>query len=124
MKFSRSKEFRKISNKNISKYRTPSINKQVIKELSKEYRRLDLEERQVLKDWIKENISLRSTLNVNQASNWLKTCFENENFYITNGQFKFAMLISGFIPERFDALNWHWRINCKKVDVHRLGKHN
>jgi hypothetical protein len=114
MKPNRSKTFKKISNKSISKYRAPSIDKQIIRELSKEYRKLDLAQKEALKNWIKENISSRSSENIHQASNWLKTCFERENFYITNGQFKFVMLISGFIPECFDALNWHWRINCKK----------
>lgn len=124
MKFSCSKGFRKIINKSISKYETQSINRQVIKKLSKEYRKLSMDQKQALKDWIKENISLRSTLNVNQASNWLKTCFERDNFYITNAQFKVAMLVSGFIPERFDALNWHWRINCKKDIIHSLYNQN
>ena len=40
----------------------------------------------------------------------LKYEFEAEGFYVTNGQFKGAMLTIGFVPKDEYTLNWQFRI--------------
>jgi hypothetical protein len=45
-----------------------------------------------------------------QTSYSLKHNFEHEAFYITNGQFKGAMLSLGYVPRDEKALNWEFRI--------------
>jgi hypothetical protein len=45
-----------------------------------------------------------------QTSYGLKHNFEHEAFYITNGQFKGAMLSLGYVPKNENALNWEFRI--------------
>lgn len=52
--------------------------------------------------------------------------FEEEGFYVTNGQFKGAMLIEGFLPADPLSLNWRFRVRgvakfgvCRR---HTLGR--
>lgn len=79
----------------------------LITELSKE------EQSQVL-DWIEDNILPRKTAYEGVSSYGLKhTLTHDTGIYLTNNQFKHAMLLAGFEPVRPYMLNWHYCISKK-----------
>ena len=45
-----------------------------------------------------------------RTSYGIKHDFEREGFYLTNGQFKGAMLAAGYDPEKANELNWTFKI--------------
>ncbi len=49
-----------------------------------------------------------------QTSYGLKHNFEREAFYITNGQFKGAMLSLGYAPKDENALNWEFKVRQRE----------
>lgn len=59
---------------------------------------------------------IKST-NHNNTSYGLKHAFGSSQggFYVTNGQFKGAMLIAGFTPSDPNKLNWNFNISRKSV---------
>ena len=62
-------------------------------------------------DWIQENIIPAKTIYTGRTSYGLKHLQEHDtNLYLTNNQFKDAMMLSGYYPVDPDALNWHYRI--------------
>lgn len=64
--------------------------------------------------WIKENIRPRKTPNRGSTSYWLKHVLERDTgLYLTNNEFKDAMLLSGYEPVNPNALNWCYRISEK-----------
>lgn len=73
---------------------------------------LSHDEEVALRWWIIENFIKRKTVNTRYTSYGLKHVFErSENgFYITNDEFKRAMLDCGFLPGDETALNWQFRI--------------
>lgn len=76
-------------------------------ELSKE------EQKQVL-DWIEENIIPRKTSYEGVSSYGLKHILTHDTgIYLTNNQFKHAMLLDGYEPVRTYMLNWHYCISKK-----------
>lgn len=79
----------------------------LLTELSKE------EQMQVL-DWIEENIVPRKTAYEGVSSYGLKHILTRDTgIYLTNNQFKHAMLLAGFKPVRSYMLNWHYCISKK-----------
>ena len=60
---------------------------------------LDREEQTQVTNWIEENINSR------------KTAYGG--IYLTNNQFKHAMLLAGYEPVRSYMLNWHYCISKK-----------
>ena len=67
-----------------------------------------------LTKWIYHNIASRKTVNLKYTSYDLKGLAEAAiGFYITNNEFKDAMLHCGFNPVNPNSLNWHYKINVK-----------
>ena len=75
---------------------------------------LTQEEQQLTLAWIKENIIPRKAINYNHTSYGLKHYIQKElGIYMTNNQFKDAMLACGFYPGNSDKLNWNYAISEK-----------
>lgn len=65
-------------------------------------------------DWISENISPRKTPLTSHTSYGIKHLLERDTgIYLTNNEFKDAMLQAGYEPIDADALNWCHRISKK-----------
>ena len=81
---------------------------------NEEYNKLSEEEKRALKNWIKKNfIPTERTYLDGWTSYGLKHVFEESfgGFYVTNDQFKWAMLECGFKPKDPSALNWKFKIS-------------
>jgi hypothetical protein len=85
-------------------------------DMPEEYERLTSEERGILLDWIDQKITPAKSVYKWATSYGLKHQFEvsSEGFYITNGQFKGAMLAAGYQPSSPYKNNWHFRIRLRK----------
>jgi hypothetical protein len=72
-------------------------------------------EKKALDNWIMENILPQKTPNKNYTSYALKNLFEEsqEGFFITNRQFKEAMIRCNFVPVNKNKLNWDFRVSLK-----------
>jgi len=78
-----------------------------------EYEELNEYQKATLQDWIAECVipHKAKTFNPFHTSYGLKHQFEyNSGIYITNGQFKGAMLTAGFEPRSYNDLNWVFKI--------------
>lgn len=63
-------------------------------------------------DWIRTRIRKINTYNDRHSSYGLKHILERElNIYLTNNQFKHAMLICGYVPKDETELNWVYQIS-------------
>lgn len=61
--------------------------------------------------WIKESILPASYINPHRTSYGVKHILERETgIYLTNNQFKDAMLMCGFLPTNRQKINWEYRI--------------
>lgn len=82
-----------------------------------EYRNLSRHERRLLRAWISGYISPRKTPNA-RTSYGIKHAFEQSEhgFYLSNGQFKGAMLAAGYPPVDEQDLNWRFRISTRRVE--------
>lgn len=84
-----------------------------------DYNTLTDEEKEVLHYWIQHAIIATARWNTNSSSYGLKHQFEREGFYITNGQFKGAMICAGHLPKDIYELNWCFQIRprwkCESV---------
>lgn len=84
------------------------------------YNELSRKEKIILIDWIENNLIESKSINRNTNSYQLKHYFEHsqQGFYVTNGQFKGAMLEAGFKYEKIadDSMNWYFNISekCRK----------
>ena len=89
-----------------------------------QYDLLTLEEQSLLCSWIKENLFPIKTFTCQSTSYGLKHIFENSpnGFYITNGMFKQAMKVCGFLVKDESETNWTFNIS-KKSPVF-LSPHN
>ena len=77
---------------------------------------LSFEQQEILARWIAENIMSRKSVNNNYTSYGIKDIFEREkHFYISNNQFKDAMLLCGFLPVDETELNWRYCISEKSL---------
>ena len=64
--------------------------------------------------WIKANVIPRETPLDGHTGYGMKHVLEHRtNIYMTNNQFKEAMLLCGFYPVTVDELNWHYCISRK-----------
>lgn len=71
-------------------------------------------ERETLLDWIRVHIHKSSYINHKRTSYSLKHLFQEETgIYVTNNQFKDAMIELDFYPADPDELNWHYAISEK-----------
>ncbi|TQD27944.1 hypothetical protein FKV42_02410 [Methanolobus vulcani] len=66
-------------------------------------------------DWIIENILPQKGSKKTYASFALKTLFEESpvGFFVTNKQFKEAMVRCNFAPVNKNKLNWDFRVSLK-----------
>lgn len=71
-------------------------------------------------DWIRVSFIPIKTVNKKHTSYGLKHLLEHETgLYLTNNQFKHAMLLSGYYPEKAGDLNWRFRISEKSPALKR-----
>jgi hypothetical protein len=73
------------------------------------YEKLAPAEQAALLEWIRLTIKPVKTV-APSTSYGIKHTFEEVGFYISNGQFKGAMLAAGYAPVNPDELNWEFRI--------------
>lgn len=85
---------------------------------------LTREQQKVLLEWIDDNISLSKYKNKRHSSYSLKHRFEHSEhgFYLTNNQFKDAMMTAGYDPVDPSELNWFYKIKVaeKSDDLDKL----
>lgn len=78
------------------------------------------EEQEIVMAWIRENFIPRKTVLYGNTSYGLKHILQHDtNIYLTNNEFKDAMLQCGFEPSDPDELNWHYRISRKSPAFRR-----
>ena len=68
-------------------------------------------QQEVLLSWIRDNFISMNTFNVQKTSYHMKHIFEEDNFYVTNGQFKGAMLKAGFRVKNPESDNWYFNVS-------------
>jgi hypothetical protein len=73
------------------------------------YEKLSPAEQAALLEWIRLAIKPAKTV-APSISYGIKHDFERAGFYVTNGQFKGAMLATGYALVNPDELNWEFRI--------------
>ena len=65
-------------------------------------------------EWIRDNIIPRKTPNHRHSSYGIKHILQGDSgIYLTNNEFKDAMMRCGFLPVDADELNWIYRISEK-----------
>ena len=65
-------------------------------------------------DWIRQNISPRKTPMYERSSYGLKHNLQRDTgLYLTNNEFKDAMLMCGYPPVDANKLNWYYCISKK-----------
>lgn len=88
----------------------------------------DEKERQIVREWIRSTCVAQKTANERHTSYGLKHFLEADTgIYLTNNQFKNAMLIEGHNPVDETELNWEFCISERKLIEGRkeyLEKHN
>lgn len=73
-----------------------------------------LEAQEKVQAWIRENIMPRKTPNRCHSSYGIKHILEGDTgIYLTNNEFKDAMMRCGFLPVDENELNWTYRISEK-----------
>lgn len=79
-----------------------------------EFERMPQGEQTALVTWIKKTFAPHRSI-ADTDSYCLKHVFERGEggFYVTNGQFKGAMVAAGFLPETTRENNWRFRIRRK-----------
>ena len=79
------------------------------------------EEQQIVMDWIRNNIYPRKTVLHGRTSYGIKHLLERDTgIYLTNNEFKDAMMVCGFDPHNPNALNWEYCISAKSPAFRRL----
>lgn len=77
---------------------------------------LTVEKQKMVLTWIRNGIKPRKTMNLRHSSYGLKHILQNDTeVYLTNNQFKDAMMICGFDPIDPNELNWHYCISEKST---------
>ena len=72
-------------------------------------------ERTELLDWIERRMLPRKYMNYRHTSYGLKHIYQHESGnYVSNGQFKGAMITAGFVPDDAEALNPSYAIRKVK----------
>lgn len=83
------------------------------------------DKQQIVLAWIKSELKPRKTPNTNHSSYSLKHVFERDTgIYMTNNQFKDAMLLCGYYPEDETELNWEYSLSQKSPALVRDKKYN
>ena len=79
-----------------------------------DYNKLSEEKKRILKEWIERNFIPREKTYLDDWTSYgLKHIFEKspEGFYVSNDQFKWAMLECGYEPQDPTVLNWKFKIS-------------
>ena len=75
------------------------------------YDTLSLEEKEALQYWIEHAIQTATKIDDDHTSYGLKYEYERETkLYVSNAQFKGAMLVAGYQPVKKGEQNWHFLI--------------
>lgn len=75
------------------------------------------DERDVVLDWIASHMEHIKSVNEKHSSYGLKHWLQADTgIYLTNNQFKHAMLIAGFDPVDETELNWLYRISERRLN--------
>jgi hypothetical protein len=83
------------------------------------YERLSSEDKATVQRWIEHELTPSDEVGPH-ASYSLKHILQRlEGLYVTNGQFKGAMLVAGYEPLDRCELNWQWRYACDPELWHR-----
>lgn len=71
-------------------------------------------ERLIVLDWIRNNIRPRKTPLRSRTSYGMKHILQSDTgIYLSDNQFKHAMMLSGYEPTDPNELNWHYCISKK-----------
>ena len=75
---------------------------------------LTKEEQEIVLNWIRDNIRATKTPLKSRSSYGIKHLMTDDTkIYVTNNQFKHAMLLCGYEPVEDYKLNWCYRISRK-----------
>lgn len=75
---------------------------------------IDEKEQEIVFNWIDKNIMPRKTELDTRTSYGIKHLLEQDTgIYLTNNQFKDAMMHCGYMPVNPNELNWTYRISKK-----------
>ena len=101
-----------------------AYNKAAAKELCnmpEHFDHLEIDQQNALCAWIDRSFSTTLTMNRKSSTYRLKHIFEKDNFYITNGQMKGALLTCGYkaVPIG-EGVNWF--VNVSEVSVRRAAE--
>lgn len=78
------------------------------------------EQQQIVIHWIHDNIRPIKTVNRCHSSYGIKHILQHDtDIYLTNNQFKDAMMQCGYLPVDPDVLNWNFRISEKSLAFSR-----
>lgn len=75
---------------------------------------LTADEQAKVLNWCKQ-LDKQKGINKKRTSYGLKHIFEKDNFYITNGAFKGAMLVAGFDIADEKTINWTFNASEKSI---------
>jgi len=80
---------------------------------------LSVEQQTALLVWMQVNLKRTRTINHKRTSYEMKSYFERDinGFYVSNGQFKGAMLLLGFKPLDQNELNWHFNVSERSFAI-------
>lgn len=83
-----------------------------------QYQELTDEQKVIIQDWIIKNFERMDRFNLSNSSYNLKHLFENspEGFYITNGQFKGAMLAAEYNVKDEKEINWNFNVSKRSIE--------
>jgi hypothetical protein len=85
-----------------------------------EYEQLASAKKELLAHWIRKAMKPSSKYDEQHSSYGIKHHFEQETgIYVSNGEFKGAMLIAGYLPKRVTHQNWTFQI-AKTYDQRRI----
>lgn len=75
------------------------------------YDTLSPQEKETLQYWIEHAIQPATKVDDDYSSYGLKHEYERETkLYVSNAQFKGAMLVAGYLPTKISEQSWHFKI--------------
>lgn len=78
------------------------------------------EEQKIVRTWIQEELRPRKTPLLGRSSYGLKHVLQGQtDIYLTNNQFKDAMLFCGYQPVDSSRLNWNYCLSKRSPAFHR-----
>jgi hypothetical protein len=85
------------------------------------YDALSPQEKDALQYWIAHAIQAATKVDDDHSSYGLKHEYERETkLYVSNAQFKGAMLIAGYLPIKKGDQSWHFKIQPSRADRNAL----